>query len=85
MTPDEKAMHEQKRNKRAETVLGIITEGPDVDPGTAIDVFTILTAATLASLEYLSLSDIDRLVEENAQKITDLARHFRKEKGKVFQ
>jgi hypothetical protein len=84
MTPDEKAMHEQKRNKLVETVLGFVDDA-GVDQGTAIDAFTILTAAALSTLEYLSLSDIDRLVEENARKITDLARHFRKEKGKVFQ
>jgi hypothetical protein len=84
MTSDETTMNEQKRDRLAKAVAGIVADA-NVDPGTAVDVFIILTAATMASVEQLSLSDIDRLAEKGARKIADLARHFRKGKGEFFQ
>jgi hypothetical protein len=73
-----------KPQKLAAAIMRTVNDDDDADAGTVVDALIICTAAALANVEQLSLDDIDRLTKKGAQKIADLARHFRKE-GEIFQ
>lgn len=70
-------MNELERNRLAEMVLETVIDA-GADQGTAADVFIIALAGTLASVEHLSPSDIDRLAKKAGRKIAGLARDFRR-------